>query len=70
MSDAWMVEEAMGPAANWAAVLDHYQVQYVVLDGDEDRELCQSLTKSAAWVVDFEANGALLLSHAGRHSPD
>jgi hypothetical protein len=51
-------------AADWAEVLDRYQVRHLVLDASADRDLCEYFAARPGWTVDLEAHGSVLLSYS------
>ena len=59
------------PAASgyWAAVLDAYGVQYVVLDRHRDRGLQQAIGNEPGWQLDCQDKDAVLYARYARRDP-
>lgn len=52
---------AAGPDPHWLAMLDAENVQTVILDRREDRDLLRLLRRSSQWSVDFADRQSVIL---------
>ncbi|MCA1643937.1 MAG: hypothetical protein LC797_00225 [Chloroflexi bacterium] len=52
------------PGAGWAAVLDQYNVSYMVLSEDEHPDLVAEVRHASGWQVDYEDDQAVVFSRA------
>ena len=50
------------PSAHWRALLDSYEISYLVLDVFESRDLVADIRADAAWRVDYEDAQAVVFS--------
>jgi hypothetical protein len=50
---------------DWPEVLDEYEVEFLVLDPHDDRELLDLFRSQPGWRVDFEDEDMALLVRAG-----
>jgi hypothetical protein len=51
--------------ANWLAVLDAFDVEFLVLDTHRDHGLLQAVRSDPRWIVDVEDREAVLFARAG-----
>ena len=51
-------------SARWLALLDSYQVQYLILNAGQDRALLQAAGRHPAWKVDYDDGESVLLARA------
>jgi hypothetical protein len=49
----------------WQAILDDYQVKFLVLDILQDGELLKSVSSDPGWTVDFQDAENVLLARSG-----
>lgn len=49
--------------AHWLAILDTYQVQFLILDAEQDLALLDAARQHPAWTVDYEDGDTVLLAH-------
>ncbi len=53
---------AVERCAHWLAILDTYQVQFLLLDAERDRTLLDAARKHPAWTVDYDDGDTVLLA--------
>jgi hypothetical protein len=54
---------AVDREAHWLAILDTYQVQFLILDAQQDRALLDAARRHPAWTVDYDDGDTVLLTH-------
>jgi hypothetical protein len=57
------------PGAGWRALLDRYDISYLVLSTSEQRDLIADLRVDAGWRLDYEDDQAVLFSRAPSAGP-
>ncbi|MFC2023392.1 hypothetical protein ACFLT5_01490 [Chloroflexota bacterium] len=63
MIDALSSTQGIQTAAEWAAILDHYQVHYLVLNTSDDQDLFEHFTARPGWTIELVDQESVLLSH-------
>jgi hypothetical protein len=57
------------PSAHWQALLDKYDVSYMVLSKDEHADLVTEVRQTSAWRLDYEDDQAVVFSRAPSADP-
>jgi hypothetical protein len=50
---------------DWLAILEVYDVRFLVLDVEQDVDLLQRASLDPGWAVDFQDTDAVLMARAG-----
>ena len=59
----------LGAIKNWVAMLDAYDVQFLVVDARRDGELLQAARRHPEWTVDLEDGESVLFTRAWVREP-
>jgi hypothetical protein len=65
MSNEHVDAQRVGLNESWPAILDRYNVQFLVLDIDRDSDLLQVIRTQPGWTVDFKNNASVVFARAG-----
>jgi hypothetical protein len=57
------------PSARWRALLDQYDIGYLVLSQSEQKELIADVRADAAWRLDYEDDLAVVFSRTPSTAP-
>jgi hypothetical protein len=49
---------------NWLSILDEFEVQFLLLDTQKDRDLFQMIRERTDWIVDIREGERVLLTRA------
>jgi hypothetical protein len=65
-----LAARANGTNENWLRVLETYQVRFLVLNLDSEREMVELFRSQPEWVVDFEDGESIIFSRAEVAGPE
>jgi hypothetical protein len=49
---------------DWSRVLEEYDVQFVLLNQDQDEKLIRTLLRQPEWSADFEGDGVVIFARS------